>query len=104
MIGCGELLPLEWYQWQPSGAGFGLFDSCRQRENFFESRGVEHTENARRHAGERELDMLVPAIYFVIDDFAHAGGIHKGNAAEIEDGVAWRLGAAKERSQRRHAG
>jgi hypothetical protein len=84
-------------------AGFGLFDSCCQGQHFFQPCGVEHAENARRDTGEREMDVLVTAIHLVIDNLAHSGGVHEGNAAEIEDGVAGRVAASKQGSQGRHA-
>jgi hypothetical protein len=48
------------------------------------------------------LDVLVSAVDFVIDDFAHPGGVHERNAAEIEDGVVGRICAAKQGPQGGH--
>jgi len=61
---------------------------------------VEHAKHAWSDTSKSETDVMGAAIKLVVDDFAHAGGIHIRNTAEIENGVARQFGATKQRAKR----
>lgn len=94
---------MEKFSFRSLSAGFGFFDTGCKSENLLKPGDVEHGQDTWSDSGESELDMLVAAVDFVIDDFAHAGRIHEGDAAEIEDGVRRWLCATKKSTQGQNA-
>lgn len=87
---------MEKFIFKSLSAGFGFLDSGCKGENLLKPSDMEHTQDTRSNAGESEPYMLVAAVDFVIDDFAHSGRIHKRHTTEIKNGVGRRLGATEE--------